>query len=75
MKGAPRRCLMRRRQGEDGPQVRRPWREPLRASTEVSMRRTLIAATITAAAFVWASVVTTAQPSDTKAHVMVTPRS
>ena len=37
------------------------------------MRRTLIATTITAAAFVWASVVTTTQPSDTKAHVMVTP--
>ena len=37
------------------------------------MRRTFMATTITAAAFVWASVVTGTQPSETKAHVMVTP--
>ena len=36
------------------------------------MRRTLFAATA-AAAFVCASVVTSTQPSETKAHVMVTP--
>jgi mannose-6-phosphate isomerase-like protein (cupin superfamily) len=37
------------------------------------MRRTLLVASGTAAAFVWASVVTSTQPSESKAHVMVTP--